>query len=700
VLPIETLLPDDNRSLVGPHPRVSAFNISALGVLGIPRLLAANRNTFHDPLFFNIKHPPNPETDAAFLIRNFGAIHQVVAVRDALRDVPTRDIEPDLAPEDFLKTMLEVLGPTGVHTPTDLSALYVPRQHWFNHNPYGTEFHLVVGDSPYDVIYAKNRRLVTEPYLRRNTLWLSSLQSQDSKLLDSIGEWVQRYYCPDHQTGKVVSYSVASARLQDMAKMLQARTGIHFTPLSLPTNHFPCPTAQEGRREAQVRTQQISLSDRKGMVEYPKPPFVRAVDSQTGWMVDLDVQHDPERHSYTNIRPFWRLPRRLGLADLFFNPWRRCRMLKNGLISGEVAAEAGPIGLSIPRENAVFNTCFAPRIMSACRKYGDVAAPPWTMRVSSDGKCLRAVLGMFGSLFHAGDILRGPFWRRILCSMAGMDKQEEQNTAAILKAFGAVFSEDPSPLQENSPRLASLVQALSSKVKLAPRSRPTLTQKGLRDRFNQFRSTALKEDRNRSEWQHYDFKEQVLGEIDWLLSTRVLLQGCELSCGKCGSRNWFPIGDMDAELTCPSCSFTFSTPASPEWSYRLNALVSDGLRRRGMLAVILTLNELEQFSRSLFLHCPCQDVFKKGRSGKFTDLDILVVSEGRLIIGEVKSTPGGFKKHDLQCLETLALCILPDEVLLSAIGVNWPPDISSAINEMEERLHNAGVALSKILLVP
>jgi len=119
-----------------------------------------------------------------------------------------------------------------------------------------------------------------------------------------------------------------------------------------------------------------------------------------------------------------------------------------------------------------------------------------------------------------------------------------------------------------------------------------------------------------------------------------------------------------------------------------------------MLAVILTLNELEQFSRSLFLHCPCQDVFKKGRSGKFTDLDILVVSEGRLIIGEVKSTPGGFKKHDLQCLETLALCILPDEVLLSAIGVNWPPDISSAINEMEERLHNAGVALSKILLVP
>jgi hypothetical protein len=99
---------------------------------------------------------------------------------------------------------------------------------------------------------------------------------------------------------------------------------------------------------------------------------------------------------------------------------------------------------------------------------------------------------------------------------------------------------------------------------------------------------------------------------------------------------------------------------APEWRLRLNGLLRNVIRREGTLSVLRVLCELDQSYRSdgMFLFLPCQDVYLKptvdssnehaidfnGKRGDIsTDLDLLYIKDGRVGIGEVKSSPSHSK---------------------------------------------------------
>ena len=56
----------------------------------------------------------------------------------------------------------------------------------------------------------------------------------------------------------------------------------------------------------------------------------------------------------------------------------------------------------------------------------------------------------------------------------------------------------------------------------------------------------------------------------------------------------------------------------------------------------------------MFLYLPCQEIFKRGVNQPFTDLDVVLISNGKFIVGEVKSDPGGFAQADLEKLLEVA----------------------------------------------
>ncbi|MEW6408918.1 MAG: HsdR family type I site-specific deoxyribonuclease [Nitrospirota bacterium] len=194
------------------------------------------------------------------------------------------------------------------------------------------------------------------------------------------------------------------------------------------------------------------------------------------------------------------------------------------------------------------------------------------------------------------------------------------------------------------------------------------------------------------------FDELKESELLYLLERRVFLQGVELRCPHCGTRQWYVVDDIGSEMRCDGCLFRFSLPPSPAWSFRLNNLVRNALCKHGMLAVLHALYNLQQFLSGMFLFLPSQDIFEEGQQNPFTDLDLVVIRDGKFLIGEVKSDPHGFKPDDLDKLRVVAEDLLPDEVVLAAEGERWPPDVEEGIKRLTETLKPFDVKVSSLIL--
>ena len=103
-------------------------------------------------------------------------------------------------------------------------------------------------------------------------------------------------------------------------------------------------------------------------------------------------------------------------------------------------------------------------------------------------------------------------------------------------------------------------------------------------------------------------------------------------------------------------------------------------------------------ARSLALVIEPQDLYESYDGKRITDLDIIVICDGRFIIGEVKSSMTGFKDSDLTKLGEVAKNILPDEVVLAAVGSAWPEEVRILIDRFGSELAKHDVAVSPVLL--
>jgi hypothetical protein len=270
----------------------------------------------------------------------------------------------------------------------------------------------------------------------------------------------------------------------------------------------------------------------------------------------------------------------------------------------------------------------------------------------------------------------------------------------VHKSINDIFVEDTTPLEAGSPRLDQFAEKLTYKLLSLDVKSNELTVEQIKGRFAQLRGEALKEDPNDCWWNANEkFDELKEQELQNLLETKVFLQGLELSCPHCGTRQWYVVDDLNSGMRCNGCMFHFTLPPNPSWSLRLNDLVQNAVRKHGTLAVLHTLYELQRDSFSeMFLYLPCQDIFKADVNASFTDLDVVVINKGKFIIGEVKSDPGGFQHSDFEKLRVIATELLPDEILLAAPGDNWPDDVLTEIKNLTDELKQVEVTVSPRLL--
>jgi hypothetical protein len=214
------------------------------------------------------------------------------------------------------------------------------------------------------------------------------------------------------------------------------------------------------------------------------------------------------------------------------------------------------------------------------------------------------------------------------------------------------------------------------------------TLKVLKQRFGNLRSEALRGRSDAEYWNAYtSFDDYIRREFDELVEQGVLQQGAELRCMNCGSFYWYNVEQLQPEVACLGCRSLIALPTEAEWSYRLNDLVANALRQTGTLATVQALYSLQDETRgSMFLFVPCQNLADEYDGPSRLELDIVALSQNRFIIGEVKSSPSGFRQEDIDRAVAIAKEFEPDELVFAAPGQDWPPDVLKLIEDGKAQL--------------
>lgn len=159
-----------------------------------------------------------------------------------------------------------------------------------------------------------------------------------------------------------------------------------------------------------------------------------------------------------------------------------------------------------------------------------------------------------------------------------------------------------------------------------------------------------------------------------LIRYRVFLKGFNLKCETCSSMFWYHLVEINDIYTCKGCSEKNPFPIEPQFSYKLNDLIKNNICQPsgdpdGNLTVIRTLAYLQQLCRYSFQFTPQINIYDKSNiHHPYTDLDIVCISDGQLIIGEAKHDSKSFSNENskaLKSLVTIAKEIRPDKIILS-----------------------------------
>ncbi len=158
-----------------------------------------------------------------------------------------------------------------------------------------------------------------------------------------------------------------------------------------------------------------------------------------------------------------------------------------------------------------------------------------------------------------------------------------------------------------------------------------------------------------------------------LCDYKVFLKGFNIKCTNCSSHFWYPLTEIEHSVNCKGCLEKFDFPIEPEFAYKLNDLIKNNVfqsstQRDGNLAVIRSLVNIRSGSRNSFEYSPQLNLYSYHSKKPFSDMDIVAISDGEFIIGEVKHNSKLFSENSNKALKGLVEMskeILPDKIILA-----------------------------------
>jgi hypothetical protein len=241
----------------------------------------------------------------------------------------------------------------------------------------------------------------------------------------------------------------------------------------------------------------------------------------------------------------------------------------------------------------------------------------------------------------------------------------------------------------------ALARRMVARLSYFSRPTPSVTWSELQQRFSEIKRADTEHSSIADNESFDELKAQEIGDF---VEGGILVQGVSLRCDHCGKEAWWVTNALSTEVRCDGCLRGFAFPPNPTWRFRLNSLIRNGITKVGVLALLHALLQKSRFARDLFLYLPCQTLFENYGGDPYTDLDLISLRDGKVIIGEVKSSTEGFRETNFAKLRSVTEEVRPDVLVIAATGTAWPPDVTLELEALRSSLEPIGVAVETLLL--
>ena len=683
------------------HGLIRRHLVGALSTAHMPGLIyAEQRFSPIDFRFLVLEDKGDASFNRTFALRNFGILTKYVRFEHSFDELAHHWLDAD---KKTPVQLLEDLARGRPITPRDMARFKAEcpfRPEWSRES---RSFWLVVGDSALDVALAWNSAVSQLAHLGRACLWLSREDAANIDLLAEVGKWIDRCFYSSQGSGEglVLSYSESLATLEGVAR--HVRSSVRFASrVLLPEESLFDKFERPSRTSPEVlRTQQVPMRNDIGLTEFARPVFAPPERPEGGWMVDLKIEHPRDPSIVSFSLPIWKAPRRPGVASCFGASQHAVRISWERTPSFEILGTDSNVRFRVPTAKSLFTWCLVPTVVTFDGEVSVAQPHAFTMETSDAGLQLRGVLDLFGGLHQAGRTFENPFWRDLLTELAG---RPENARARQAKAVRDVLLEaaDRSGGILSESAIGNLAERVAEKAWRIEPSTLRLELANLQSKFSRFRAQWTRSNPTQSSFRDEEkFEEWAVHDLTNLIDRGVLFQGVSLRCPDCFTTFWLHVDDLRRASPCPGCLTYVSLPPNPRWTAQANELVAGAIRQRGMLTVIHALYHLQQQALGkTFTFIASQDVLTCRDGKRVTDLDVMVILDGDLLIGEVKSNARGFDSVCVDSMVRIAKVMLPDALLFiaEADGGDWPLDVVKLLEEAESELATFGVSVRRVAL--
>ena len=593
--------------------------------------------------------------------------------------------------------------------PKDLAKFWSTPPFSIKHHQLARVFHLIIGDTAEDMIWAWNRSLMSSGYNGRDVLWAPvSYFDNASNFHSTFNEWLPKVYWENSNSqarGCIISSSLDSSRLQNLkSKLSKGRSPVYWSICDNPLQLYQQFELEDYWNMAAIHTsiENIGLEtvvdcqfrkqghSRTARLLPVFPPFLANQNCAGELMVDLDLDYQSSNIKHSAFR--LRLPKRYGISQSL-SVDNYSRPLNNGKISIQVSATDPFFYIREPSTRAMLAS-FGHGIPEEIEKKINYQSPKYVFENSSAGNSLIRLLEVFGGLKLAAEFFDDPFWVYTglrFCNLQFVESQEKKELEILKKNLFDAAQSIPEMSKISDDSYGLLAQNIQGKLNRWITTDKYFSVDNIKDSLNRFVGMKTQKNDKQTNWKDISFEAHYLPSLEEFVRKGVLRMGTELNCNYCGHKSWLLLDNICHKSNCFACGSIIEIPIKLNLTLRLNDIVRDAIRENSLPYVIRELHHQEMCSPDMFDFLPCQNVFPKGSTDAFTDLDIVIFRGSDLVIGEVKSEPSGLKLKDIHKLLEVAKQMLPQEVIVVTQEGMIDSDIKSALNQLKDSLENHNI---------
>lgn len=632
------------------------------------------RNPIQNPALiyfqFNEYEPTLPEHIRNFITLNIGKMSDDLAHRLA---IGSSNLEIHALPSDTKEQFLEGMGVVEEWNrriyPVEYSMLPGIIYESEREND-SSRMSVFIGDSVMDLIYYWNSALLSPEWLstKKNSIWLPTAFLEDEQLLNSVKKWIYRISPQEHSNSdvrdiKVMSSSVRINKLNSYAQKISQGQSLICSVSKLTS---PKPPVYSQRISISEDMESFSVTGNAFTINTPSIELMQGGMGGQSWMVDVFIEGKDDNPYRQPAKEFWvQYPRDNNLASLLVGRTTVSRINRDNLLSMPVdrSKDSRRIKVEIPDSNSLLQSMLL-GAKNSVHYNGDLRtglsqSPFQRIAASNAGVSLRGAISLFDGLQTATNFFASRFWRDTFMTLAGSNPvgdpaSREGLKNRVRKSLNKVHKP---PTEKDVNAWVSTVITYSKDLTRMTDTKP----------FSFFKSLLDEEIERLQETDEEDIKdaeERLRQRLDWLIASKILSPGIYHKCRNCGLKQWYLIDSVNTENECVGCRYTFWLRAEEQWWYRLNSLIASDGGIYNQVPLIMALGEIYTQSKTSFDYFMPVDVYPRYSGNTLTDLDVIAIQDGELVIGEVKNSIGLFDNDELEKLSKAAKRIMPSKVVL------------------------------------